>query len=238
MPKDDPFTEFVSAEGEAFVEREKSVSRVTNIFIVSVASLLLLLTGCDEGSDSASPAPGEPEITVGEDAEDTPEDAVINEEPEPRIEKNWKDAWDPAEPVLRRLTREQYGNVLRDVFGPELVVPTSLEPDNRNSGLMAVGASVNALSPVGAEKYFAAAKSVAKQLVSQAQLKTEHVACADGENQADEACLENTLSTYGKSFGAALSSIRKKRNCWPLRLPLNKRSSRFYPDWRRFSQPF
>ena len=48
---------------------------------------------------------------------------------------------DPAEGIIRRLTQTQYKNSIRDVFGPEIIVAGSLEPDFAVSGLLTVGAS-------------------------------------------------------------------------------------------------
>ena len=85
-------------------------------------------------------------------------------------------------------------------FRPGTRGPDLIGTDSRNNGLMAVGASINGLSPVGAEKYFSAAKAVAKQVISQAQLRAEHAGCADGGTQASEECLETILTTYGKKL--------------------------------------
>lgn len=73
----------------------------------------------------------------------------------------------PAEPTLRRLTTAQYENSLRDLFGEDLVLPTSLEPDTAVSGLYAVGAAQTSVSPFGVERYEEAAYSLAGQILSE-----------------------------------------------------------------------
>lgn len=162
--------------------------------------ILLTMLGCDEGTEpiSSPTSQANNDTEAGLDTEPSVEDAGNQQgETQPR---NWKDNWEPTYPVLRRLTKEQYGNVLRDAFGDKLVIPTSLEPDNRSHGLMAVGASINGLSPVGAEKYFSAAKAVSKQVVNQAELRSLHLTCAEGLDMADEDCLNAVLDTYGRKL--------------------------------------
>ena len=105
--------------------------------------------------------------------------------------------WGAGEAPFRRITATHYRHALRDIFGPDLVLPSSLEPDTRVAGLFAVGSGIAGLSPVGAEKYFAAATNVAKQIVGIPTLRAEHVSCAEGLNQAVPACIEETVRTLG-----------------------------------------
>ena len=48
--------------------------------------------------------------------------------------------FDPPAAVMRRLTRTQYLNTLRDVFGNEVVLPASIEPDTARVCLLYIGA--------------------------------------------------------------------------------------------------
>ena len=59
----------------------------------------------------------------------------------------------PATPSLRRLTVAQYQNVITDVFGPDLLIPSNLEPDIVVEGFRSLGASISSISPVGVERY-------------------------------------------------------------------------------------
>lgn len=99
-----------------------------------------------------------------------------------------------AAPALRRLTSSQYRNVLRDWFGKDLVVPSTLEPDARTEGLYAVGASVNGISSLGVEQYFQGAKSMANQLIQLAPLREKLFVC-DRAPDAD-ACLGTLVDTW------------------------------------------
>jgi hypothetical protein len=71
----------------------------------------------------------------------------------------------PSQSVLTRLTQAQYRNSVHDIFGPEITVPITLEPDSSIEGLVAVGASVTSISPRGAELYEESAQKIAAQLV-------------------------------------------------------------------------
>lgn len=83
----------------------------------------------------------------------------------------------PAAPALRRLTRSQYENALRDLFAGELYVPTNLEPDNDVEGLLSVGASTTSVSAYGVELYEAAARTVAEQVMASPEARAALVQC-------------------------------------------------------------
>ena len=77
---------------------------------------------------------------------------------------------DPDPPVvdagpvaLRRLTEAQYRATVADVLGDDVVVAGRFEPDNRVSGLLAVGASSVSVTPSGFEQYDTIARGIAAQ---------------------------------------------------------------------------
>jgi hypothetical protein len=75
----------------------------------------------------------------------------------------------PSEPdpaSLRRLTRAQYENAVRDLLGADIVLPPNPEPDVRAAGLLEVGALASSLSPRGVEGYEAGAFVLAEQALS------------------------------------------------------------------------
>lgn len=100
----------------------------------------------------------------------------------------------PAAPALRRLTRAQYTNVVTDLLGEGLVVPTNLEPDTAIDGLYAVGAAVTAISPVGVERYEAAAYTLAEQVVADPARAATVVDC----DPAIDGCLRTFVATFGR----------------------------------------
>src|SRR5688500_16233396 len=73
----------------------------------------------------------------------------------------------PAEAALRRLTPEQYENIIADVFGPTIELGGRFEPDLRVDGLLAVGTSKVGMTAAGMEQYDAMARIVANQVVDE-----------------------------------------------------------------------
>lgn len=104
-------------------------------------------------------------------------------EPEPKIYAMLQ----PAAPVLPRLTRNQYGNVLRDLFGADLALPAQLEPDTAAEGLLAVGASITTVSHRGVELYEDAARMVATQVAQKPARLGALLPCAPAA--VDAACV-------------------------------------------------
>jgi hypothetical protein len=102
-----------------------------------------------------------------------------------------------AEAVLLRLTRASYLDSLVDLFGPELVLPTALEPDLEVEGLYAVGAGQAALSPLGVEQYETAAYLVAEQVMGDEELRARIVPCEPAD-AGEEACAEAFVRTFGR----------------------------------------
>lgn len=96
--------------------------------------------------------------------------------------------------MLKRLTRSQYSNSLRDLLGDELVVPDDLEPDASSEGLLVLGGAVNSLSSLGVEQYEAAAFDVASQVLASDGMRAALVPCAS----EDEACARSTLEAFGR----------------------------------------
>ncbi|MGB0591377.1 MAG: DUF1592 domain-containing protein [Myxococcota bacterium] len=160
---------------------------------------LLSLVGCygEMPAPVATPvedaAASEPASTgdtsPGDGDEPTPADvASAVEDLDPPLESD-------APPVMRRLTASQYRHTLSDWFGPDLVVPTSLERDGRSEGLYSVGASVNGLSSLGVERYVKGAVSVAVQLIEFVPIRSELIDCAALAD--DQACLTELVHLWG-----------------------------------------
>ena len=102
----------------------------------------------------------------------------------------------PAPPALRRLTLTQYHNAIDDLFGEGLVVPSALEPDVQVVGLLSVGASVNAVSPLGVERYEDAATLIALQVAEEPARLTRILGCTPA-GPADAACAESFVTDFG-----------------------------------------
>ena len=67
---------------------------------------------------------------------------------------------------MRRLTEAQYRQTIADIFGADIEVVGRFEPDVRQEGLLAVGASQVTITPVGFEQYEGIARTIAAQVVS------------------------------------------------------------------------
>jgi len=102
----------------------------------------------------------------------------------------------PAPPVLLRLTRLQYQNALRDLFGDLVTWPAGLEPDVPSHGLLALGAGVSSVSPLGVERYERAARDIASELMETEAGRAYVLPCDPGEAGV-EACLEATIARWG-----------------------------------------
>jgi len=92
-----------------------------------------------------------------------------------------------AGPVaLRRLTAEQFTRSIHDALGEHITVPSRVDPDDRRSGLLAVGATFAGVTPSGFEKYEAAASTVAEQALDAAH-RADLVQCQPASATASDA---------------------------------------------------
>lgn len=139
------------------------------IRLLLVASLTLppLTLGCGSGADSDA------------DAENV----------RPAIEVDVT----PAQSGLRRLTTAQYHNIIKDVFGEELVLPTRLEPDVVSEGLIALGSSRSSISPRGVEQYEEAAMQIATQVTEPGPMRERLIEC-----DAGGPCAREVLGRVGR----------------------------------------
>ena len=64
---------------------------------------------------------------------------------------------------LRRITQTQYRQIIADVFGKSIKLGGRFEPDQREAGLIAIGAGQVAVTASGFERYDDMARSVAAQ---------------------------------------------------------------------------
>ena len=100
--------------------------------------------------------------------------------------------------VTRRLSQEQYRQVVADLFGPSIKVGGRFEPDIRRDGLLAMGASQVAVTASGLEEYDKIARNVAAQVVSEAHRDTLVPCKPANATAADDACASQFLSETGK----------------------------------------
>ncbi len=101
------------------------------------------------------------------------------------------------EPVIKRLTATQYAHAVTDLFGEDLALPASLEPDSDVEGLNAVGAGITSVSPLGVEQYEDAAFLIAGQAMQEPARRDALVACTPAGDE-DPACAEEVLEALGR----------------------------------------
>ncbi|AKF06136.1 DUF1592 domain-containing protein [Sandaracinus amylolyticus] len=101
--------------------------------------------------------------------------------------------FDPGPRVMQRLTRAQYVNAVRDLFGEDVVVVASaLEPDAVRDGFFAIGAAQTSVSSRGVEQYERAAYQIASQVLAP-ERRERIVSCAPSA-AADETCAREVLA--------------------------------------------
>jgi len=69
-------------------------------------------------------------------------------------------------PDMRRLTTEQYHNIVHDVFGDHIEIAGRFDPLVRTEGLLALGARNAPITPAGFEQFYNVARSVSSQVGS------------------------------------------------------------------------
>jgi hypothetical protein len=101
-------------------------------------------------------------------------------------------------PDMRRLTQEQYANIVADLFGEHIVVGGQFDPLPRTDGLMAIGARTARVTPAGFEKFYELGRSVALQVVSPDN-RHDLIPCAPAAVDApDDTCAATFFSQVGR----------------------------------------
>ena len=107
-------------------------------------------------------------------------------------------AFTPGEMVMRRLSGEQYQNIVADVFGPSIELGGRFEPDLRVGGLLAVGAGTVSITAVGMEQFDAMARNIATQVVSDKN-RALMIPCKPADvKAADDACVGIFMTRVGE----------------------------------------
>ncbi len=100
--------------------------------------------------------------------------------------------------VMRRLTQRQYEQVIADLFGRDVVAGGPFDPDQRENGLFAVGASQISIAGAGLQQYERMAKNVAAQVTDEKN-RAVLIGCAPAAaNQPDDACAKAFIGRVGR----------------------------------------
>ena len=102
------------------------------------------------------------------------------------------------EPTLRQLSEQQYRNIIKDLFGSHIVVPSNFNPIFRKEGLIAVGAANATVSASSFAKYEKLAHSIADQVLNDRN-RASYLRCEPAApNGADDACATAFLEPVGR----------------------------------------
>ena len=105
--------------------------------------------------------------------------------------------YDPPAPTLRRLTQAQFKNAIADVFGSDVVVAGTLEPDTAIEDFFSVGAGETSISSRGVSQYESIAYDVASQVLKSDAHRAAILTCQPtGPGDAD--CAGKALGALGK----------------------------------------
>jgi hypothetical protein len=102
----------------------------------------------------------------------------------------------PAAGLLRRLTRTQFRNAVRDVFGVEVDV-NLLDPDSYNGNFAAIGAASVVTSERGVEQYHAAIENAVDTVFADDARRATFLGCEPSGTPGD-ACLRTVLESKGR----------------------------------------
>ncbi len=103
--------------------------------------------------------------------------------------------YEPAEPVLPRLTTLQYQNALHDLFGPNVpLLPT--EADTNPYLFDSIGAASTTLSELGVEQYEAAAEAATQYVFSDPLRRAVLLGCEPAA--PGDACAQAFLGRFGR----------------------------------------
>src|SRR3954468_2730698 len=99
---------------------------------------------------------------------------------------------------VRRLNEQEYKHSIADIFGPQIVVQGTFEPDTRIGGLLATSTTVLSITPSGFSGLSALADSIAVQVVNEKN-RDKLISCKPkSEKEADHDCAAQVLAHYGE----------------------------------------
>ncbi|MFT5430517.1 MAG: hypothetical protein ACI9OJ_001192 [Myxococcota bacterium] len=104
---------------------------------------------------------------------------------------------EPGPAALRKLTRTQYVNSVKDLLGAEVSVPPTAEPDATSGGLASVGASTTTYSPRGIESFEQTAFAIAEAAMGDAAVAGRLVTCTPA-GTVDAACAQTVLARLAR----------------------------------------
>lgn len=103
----------------------------------------------------------------------------------------------PGEPVVRKLTRDQYRQVIADVFGSGIELGGRFEPEIRVDGLLQIGASQVSISSFGMQQFDTMARNIARQVL-ESERRGLFLPCSpESPTAPDDTCAAEFLKKAG-----------------------------------------
>lgn len=101
-------------------------------------------------------------------------------------------------PDVRRLTEDQYRNIIADVFGASIIVGGRFDSPVRKEGLLAVGARDATVTPGGLVQFDEMARSIADQVMSESN-RQFLIPCGDTDQaDYDATCAAQAITKFGR----------------------------------------
>jgi hypothetical protein len=104
-------------------------------------------------------------------------------------------AFAPAAGALRRLTRNQFRNAVKDVFGYDVSV-NDLDADSFTANFASLGAATVVTSDRGAEQYNTAVENAVNAVFSDATKRTQFIGCTP-TGQSNDTCVRGFIQKLG-----------------------------------------
>ena len=99
---------------------------------------------------------------------------------------------------VRRLNEQEYKHSIADIFGPQIVVQGTFEPDTRIGGLLATSTTVLSITPSGFSGLSALADGIAVQVVNEKN-RAKLISCKPkSDKEADHDCTTQVIAHYGE----------------------------------------
>ncbi len=97
--------------------------------------------------------------------------------------------------AMRRISPDQYRQIITDVFGADVEIGGRFEPDRRENGLMALGSAKISVTESGIEQYDGMARTIAAQVIK----TRDTIPCKPASERApDDACAAKFLGSVGR----------------------------------------
>lgn len=101
-------------------------------------------------------------------------------------------------PLSLRISPSQYKQIITDIFGPTITINGRFEPEQRDEGLLAIGARKASITDTGLERYDDMARGVANQILDVRHRDTFVHCKPSSPSAADDACAREFIADTGR----------------------------------------